>query len=70
MNVKLKKFSILKPNTEINIGIKTVSRDVTGVVHSPNIHTALALTQAQYDALVENSQIKNDCLYFIVEGVE
>lgn len=67
MNVNLKKISIVNPNADIKVGMKTISRNVTGVIHSPNIKNAYTLTQAEYDTLVENDEVEADALYFIVE---
>lgn len=68
MNVKLKKFSIVKPNTTITAGMRTIGRDITGVIHSPTIRNAYTITQAQYDDLVENDEVEADALYFIIGG--
>lgn len=67
MNVNLKKISIVKPNADIKVGMETISRDVTGVIHSPTILNAYTLTQSEYTALVESGEVKADALYFIVE---
>ncbi len=68
MNVKLTKYSIVKPNTTITAGMKTIARDISGVIHSPTIRNAYTLTQAEYDDLVENNEIEADALYFIIGG--
>ena len=65
MNIKLKSFDILRPKVNVKAGMKTIARDITGIVHSPNIRNAYALTQAEYDAL---PAVEENALYFIVEG--
>lgn len=66
-NAKIQKSNVVKPNADIKVGIKTISRNVTGVIHSPDIKNAYTLTQAEYDTLVENDEVEADALYFIVE---
>lgn len=66
-NAAVQKSSVVKPNADIKVGMKTIIRDITGVIHSPTIRNAYTLTQAAYTALVESGEVEADALYFIVE---